>query len=112
MTANVEIITGRRDNVLRAPTIALRFRPRAADRPDDDEKPDPRKPTAYLVSSDPFRPKPTAVKTGLLGDDYVEVVSGLKMGDKLVVRSRSTVKNKTSDAEADEEEGGGGHPTS
>ena len=112
MTANVEIITGRRENVLRAPTIALRFRPRAADRPDDDEKPDPRKPTAYLVSSDPFRPKPTAVKTGLLGDDFVEVLGGLKIGDRLVVRSRSTVKNKASDEEADEEEGGGGHPTS
>lgn len=109
MTANVEIITGRRDNVLRAPATALRFRPRAADRSDEDEKPDPTKPSVYLAGSDPFKPQRRVVKVGLQGEDFVEIVDGLKAGDKLVVRSRSTVKKNT-DSEADEEEDGGEHP--
>ena len=108
MTANVEIITGRKANVLRAPATALRFRPRIADRPDDDEKPDPRKPTVYLVTSEPFRPKAKLVKLGLQGEDYVEVVEGLKAGDKIVVRSRSTVKKDASEEETEEDSGG--HP--
>jgi len=93
MTANVEIITGEKPNVLRVPTTALRFRPRSADRPD--EKPLPANvPVVYLATADPFKPARRTVKTGLQGEDYVEITDGLAPGDKVLVRSRSTVKKK------------------
>ncbi len=111
MTANVEIITGRAADVLRAPTMALRFRPRSADLPKGKDKPDPAKPTVFVVSSDPYKPAARVVKTGLAGEDYVEVIDGLRPGDKLIVRSRSTVKKKANeDAEGDGD--GGDNATS
>jgi HlyD family secretion protein len=111
MTANVEIITGQRENVLRAPTTAMRFRPRAADRSDDDRKPDPKQPVVYIASSDPFRPTPRKVTVGQQGEDYVEIIKGLNAGEKIVVRSRSTIIPDGIEPENDEGDGGG-HPSS
>ena len=109
MTANVEVITGQKQKVTRVPTAALRFRPREADR-DDAEKKDSAKaakaskadePTVYLVSSDPLKPKRRIVKIGLQGEDYTEVVSGLRAADKVVVRSKSLNKKKIDEDSAD-----------
>jgi HlyD family secretion protein len=106
MTANVEIITGRAGDVLRVPTMALRFRPRAVDMPKGKDKPDPDKPTVFLVSDDPYKPTARQVKTGLAGEDYIEIKQGLRPGDKLIIRSRSTVKKKASeDAEESGDDG-------
>jgi HlyD family secretion protein len=113
MTANVEIVTGQKLDVMRAPTAALRFRPRANDLPDDEKdggKP-PAGPVVYVTTADAYRPARRAVKIGLGGEDHVEILSGLKVGDKLVVRARSTVKKDELEPE-EEEEGGGGHPSS
>lgn len=106
MTANVEIITGAKANVLRVPTNALRFRPRAADR--EEEKPgkkdDPPRPTLYLASTDPYRPAKRTVQVGLQGDEFTEVTSGLKAGDKIVVRVKS-LKPKASTDESEDDAG-------
>ena len=110
MTANVEIITGEKANVLRAPTTAMRFRPRSEDRPKDDKKPDPKQPVVYVVSSDPFRPVARKVTIGQQGEDYVEIIKGLNIGDKIVVRSRSTIVKDGIEPETEEGDGGG-HPS-
>jgi len=70
MTANVEVITGSRPNVVRVPTSALRFRPRAADRRAEKDLP-ASTPVIYVATADPFRPERRIVKLGLQGEDYV-----------------------------------------
>ena len=105
MTANVEIVTGAKTDVLRVPTNALRFRPRAADR--ETEKPAPDKqvpqPTLYLASSDAFRPSKRKVKLGLQGDEFTEITSGLKSGDKILVRIKSLKPKAPSDDSAEDD---------
>lgn len=103
MTANVEIVTGSRPHVLRVPTTALRFRPRVADRPEG-TKPDPR-PTVWVASADPYRPTPRRLTLGLAGEDFAEVRSGLRAGEKVLVRSRSTAKKPETDSDEDEDDG-------
>lgn len=102
MTANVEIVTGIRANVMRVPTSALRFRPRPADREEQPSKRDQGKPAVYLASTDPYRPKRRPVSIGLQGDEFTEVTSGLNAGEKIVIRSKSLKPKTVSDDSADE----------
>ena len=110
MTANVEIITGAKANVVRVPTSALRFRPKAADR-EAQEEPQPGDPDrkqaprhfVYLAGTDPYRPVRKQVKIGLEGDDYTEILSGTKPGDKVLVRTKS-LKPRTPSEDADEDD--------
>lgn len=112
MTANVEIITDVRKNVTRVPTNALRFRPRLANRPQlvaekpgsDPEKKGNTRPKVYLVSDDPYRPVRKTIRTGLQGEEYTEIVSGLKTGDKILVRTKSLKPKKETDESADEDD--------
>ncbi len=109
MTANVEIITGVRQNVVRAPTTALRFRPKSGDRPKDKA---PATGTSYIfiATADPYKPTRRVLKLGLQGEDFVEVTGGLKPGEKVLLRSRSTEKKPSTDDDAEEENASGGHP--
>ena len=109
MTANVDVITGRRPNVVRVPTSALRFRPRPADRPGEKDLP-ANTPVIYVATADPFRPQRRAVKIGLEGEDFVEIIRGVSPGEKLVVRSKSTIKKKAADDDGDDgsDDGNGG----
>ena len=109
MTANVEIMTGAKTNVLRVPTNALRFRPKLADRvaPKKDKPAAPGKketpaPMLYLAGSDPYRPTQKQVQLGLQGDDYTEVTSGIKAGDKILVRTKSLKPKTQTEDNADE----------
>ncbi len=109
MTANVEIVTGAKRNVLRVPTNALRFRPKPADRespapqPAESSPGDPPRNMVYIVSTDPYRPTRRPVKIGLEGDEFTEIVSGIKAGDKVLVRTRSLKPRPDSeDAEDDD----------
>lgn len=109
MTANVEIVTGAKRNVLRVPTNALRFRPKAADRgdagalPADPARKDAPRHIVYLVGADPYRPARRPVKIGLEGDEFTEVVSGIKAGDKVLVRTKSLKpRPESEDAEDDD----------
>ncbi len=101
MTANVEIITGIVRNVVRAPTTALRFRPKTSDRPKG-KVPPPGTPYVFVATTDPYRPERRLMKLGLQGEDFVEVRSGLNPGDKILVRSKSTVKKAVNEDAADE----------
>jgi len=112
MTANVEIITNVKTNVTRVPTSAMRFRPRLADRP----KPAAKKPASarterslprsvvYLAGGDPYRPSKKIIRIGLQGEEYTEVVSGIKAGDKVLVRTKSLKPKEEADDSADEDD--------
>jgi HlyD family secretion protein len=104
MTANVEIMTGIKNNVVRVPTAALRFRPRLADRAAPakskavNAKPQQ---TVYVTSADPYKPVARPVTIGLQGEDFTEIVKGVADKSKVLIRSRSLVKK--TDATDDDE---------
>lgn len=110
MTANVEIITGAKARVLRVPTNALRFRPKAADRGEaDSEEPAgpgrkgvPRQ-TLFLAGTDAYRPIRKRVQIGLQGEEFTEIVSGIKAGDKVLVRTKS-LKPRTEAEDTDDDD--------
>ena len=114
MTANVSIETGRKDDVLKIPAAALRFRPKAAD---DAKKAKPQgvgmgmgqkpgngkvRPGAgasqqkvYLLKEG--KPAPVQISTGLSDTSSVELTEGgLKEGDELVVEQVDKSKKKAS----------------
>jgi HlyD family secretion protein len=105
MTANVEIITGVKANVLRVPTNSLRFRPRAADRPEEKpgKKDDMPKPAVYISTAEAYRPGKRTVQLGLQGDEFTEVTSGLKAGEKILVRTKSLKPKATTDEGAEDD---------
>lgn len=105
MTANVEIVTGRVADALRVPTTALRFRPKVADRPKD---PGAAKAgaTVYVTGTDPYRPVRRPVELGLQGEEFVQVTRGLKAGDRVLVRAKSTKPSREVDDEDDQGNGG------
>jgi HlyD family secretion protein len=105
MTANVEIVTGKVDNVVRVPTIALRFEPRSADRGKEpmDEGKREKAQFVYVATADPFKPARRRVSIGLEGESFAEVTGGLKAGEKLLVRSRSTKPKIVAGSDEDEE---------
>ncbi|HEX8626325.1 MAG TPA: efflux RND transporter periplasmic adaptor subunit [Allosphingosinicella sp.] len=117
MTANVDIVTGRKANALRVPVAATRFRPRAADRPVEDKKtakaaapakaPVNKPVFVWVVGADPYKPVRRAVRLGLQGEEYVEIVGGLKPGEKVLMRSKSLVEEEEGGSD-EEDEGGGG----
>ncbi len=113
MTANVDIVTGKSANVTRIPSIALRFQPRASDRDKNDAPPSDKDRDAhfvYVASADPFRPARRRISIGLEGEAFVEVTSGLKPGEKLVVRSHS-LKPKADTGSSDGEDDGDSNNT-
>ncbi|MEE4154315.1 MAG: efflux RND transporter periplasmic adaptor subunit [Erythrobacter sp.] len=97
MTANVDIITGRKAKALRIPVAALRFLPREGDRaveagteqPATEEGEEVTKEVAvWLPGEEPYAPVKRVIATGLVGEDYVEVTRGLEPGVPVMVRTR------------------------
>jgi HlyD family secretion protein len=90
MTANVDVVTGRREAVLRVPTAALRFRPPANE---GDAVAAPSGAAVWRLTDD--RPEPVTVTPGLADDSYTEVQSdALHEGDPVIV----SVERAKSDA--------------
>ncbi len=86
MTANVSIVTARRDNVLRVPVQALHFTPehRAHARRSSatSSEPHSRKKKVWVLKDDKLAPVP--ITTGLDDGTYVEVLTGnLHPGDEV-----------------------------
>lgn len=91
MTANVDIITGRKTDVLRVPIAATRFLPREADRAhleDEDVEDVAGQVTVWVPGEEAFKPNRSLVTLGLVGEDYAEVTGGLEEGQTILVRSR------------------------
>ena len=109
MTANVSIVVERRDDVLRVPNAALRFKPTlarpervaappvpAAERLQPEKTPpsvganrpgrEPRtKPTVW-VPHEASEPTPVEIKTGVTDGNFIELVEGpLKEGEEVIV---------------------------
>ncbi|WP_306533647.1 efflux RND transporter periplasmic adaptor subunit [Geobacter sp.] len=112
MTANVAIEVGRKDNVLKVPKAALRYKPRS-DKEESDEPRATGRPAGMkgkqeggqqvFVLSAEKKPVPVKIATGLGNDSHVEVASGgLKEGDKVIVQE-SNPKEK-------QKKSGGGPP--
>jgi HlyD family secretion protein len=99
MTANVEIVTGRVANALRVPTTALRFRPKPGDRPQGSAPGNGR--TVFVPTADPYKPARRDVRVGLQGEDFVEVTRGLRAGERVVVRAKSSAPSREVDDAGD-----------
>jgi len=102
MTANVSIVAAHRDDTLKIPNSALRFRlpdqtPSAA--PKRDSSPSGRGPgnkpggnrserrverTVYVLASGSSKPTAATIKTGISDGVTTEVLEGLKEGDRVV----------------------------
>jgi HlyD family secretion protein len=104
MTANVSIVAAHRDETLKIPNSALRFRmpdqtPTAA--PKRDPSSGPRQPgsgnkpggnrperrverTVYVLASGSSKPTPATIKTGISDGVTTELLEGLKEGDRVV----------------------------
>ena len=114
MTANVNIVTARRDNVLKVPSAALRFKPKdtgmlktaGKGRPAGEARKEgaptagkrEQKPASgqqiYLLGQE-RKPVPVRIITGISGDGQVEVVEGnLKEGDEVILDEISPQKKK------------------
>jgi HlyD family secretion protein len=92
MTANVKILVDRRQNVLKIPNSALRFRPAGADSGAvrvayAGDKKTSTDPIVYVLGEG-GKPKPVPVKLGLTDGTYTEVTAGdLKEGDLVITAS-------------------------
>jgi len=93
MTAHVHITVNRRDDVVRIPNAALRFKPAQAD--EKEKAPGKNGPTVYRQSGD--QPVALKVRTGISDNFYTEMLSGdLKPGDALVTRALTRDQEKNS----------------
>ncbi len=107
MTANVSIETGRRDEVLKIPSAALRFRPKTADETKNRKaqgagasqksgaKGKPGEQQVYLLKEG--APLAVPVKTGLTDTSSAELVEGgIKEGDEVIIEQVDGSKKKKS----------------
>lgn len=105
MTANVDIITGRRDDVVRIPVAATRFMPRTQDRGAAGEGAETEATSKQVYvwqpGEEPYLPTRIPIETGLEGEEFVEVTSGIEPGDLVLVRSR-TLTGRAAAENADE----------
>jgi HlyD family secretion protein len=97
MTANIKVKIQTRENVLRVPAAALRFRPQPKpDAAKDGDKSDGGRkaggPAVYrLVKGEPVR---VSVKPGITDQKYTEILEGdIKPGDQLIVADVSASRN-------------------
>jgi HlyD family secretion protein len=106
MTANVSIETARRDNVLKIPAAALRFKPKnpteAKGKPAGMPQAGGKRPAkkggeqVYILTPEKT-PIPVVVKTGISNDGFVELVEGnLKENDEVIVEQSTPSQKKSS----------------
>jgi HlyD family secretion protein len=88
MTATVRIVTDRATDALRVPVAALRFRP-ASKLPSP-----PAKQAVYVLEGGEIRP--VAVQLGISDGKYIQVLSGLTEGQRVVVGANARTPATTS----------------
>jgi len=112
MTANVEILVDKRENVVRAPTRALFFKPNASLLPANISIPpaDQGTNTANLwLGGRRGFPKPIQVKTGLANNQFTEIISDqISSGTQLVVAQKTDDGSKGQNGASPQGGGGGG----
>lgn len=91
MTATVSVETERRDDVLRVPAAAARFRPEARPASGPRGGPGARDGSRQIwVPGAAGRPEPRDVKLGLSDGRFIEVASGLAEGDSVITGLRGS----------------------
>ena len=110
MTANVSIVSAHRDDALRIPNSALRFRmpdqaPSAAPKRDPSSAGRPRgggnrperrtERTVYVLAQGTSKPQAATIKTGISDGITTEVLEGLKEGDRVVTGMTESDANAT-----------------
>lgn len=93
MTARVSVTANQRENVLRAPNAALRFKPKQPiDEPKAQGRREPGVKVYKLVNQ---QLQPVIIKTGISDNTYTEIIDGdIKEGDKLVTRENAVKDDK------------------
>jgi len=98
MTANVSIITARRQGILMAPNSALRFKP--AEKPANGKEAKTERGGAAVWIIENNKPKRVAVKTGISNGQFTEIISGgIKEGQELIAESLAK-QNKPAEVRA------------
>ena len=88
MTANISIETESKQNILRVPNAALRFKPASTDLKSTKG---PKGPGAWILEND--KPKQVKVTTGISDGNYTELTAGeLAEGQQVITDSLSTSK--------------------
>jgi HlyD family secretion protein len=95
MTANVAIVVEEKENVLRVPNGALRFKPPSRGEKSRPESKKPRTgPVVWLLGPE-NKLKPAPVQTGINDGKYTEILKGaVKEGDPVVVEALSSEARK------------------
>ncbi|BAN36215.1 RND family efflux transporter MFP subunit [Sulfuricella denitrificans skB26] len=100
MTAHVQIIVSRHENVLRVSNAALRFKPLKEEGDEVAGKNNKKikgRGGATVYRLDQGAPKPVKIKAGISDGSYTEVLGDeLKLGESLVVREMGAKKDKGS----------------
>ena len=106
MTANVSIETARKDNVLKIPAAALRFKPKApadakgkpgSSAPAGEKRPARKGGEQVYVLTPEKSTRPVPVKTGISNDGFVELLQGeLRENDEVIVEQSSLTQKKSS----------------
>lgn len=95
MTAHVQILIARRDDVLRVPNAALRFKPEEATRVKAAKEAKGETNGRVVYRLDGERVVPIAIRTGINDSTYTEVVAGeLKAGDRLAIGKAASTEKK------------------
>jgi HlyD family secretion protein len=97
MTARVSVTANQRDNVLRVPNAALRFKPKDSNSNPDAKPQGRREPGVKVYKLVNQQLQPVIIKIGISDNTYTEIVDGdLKEGDKLVTRENAVKDDKAS----------------
>ncbi len=93
MTANVSIITSKKEDILCAKNAALKFTPNTDGKGEKFDRQG-----IWLLADD--KPKRVEIETGVNDDSYTEIIStglkGLKDGDRVIISIEDKNKKKTS----------------
>ena len=95
MTGHVQISTGKRDNVLRVPNAALRFKPKKDNGEETPVKKGEKRSGATVYRLEHGEPQAVKVKTGLSDGTFTEILDGeVREGDQLVTRELGQKKKE------------------
>ncbi|MDP2682944.1 MAG: efflux RND transporter periplasmic adaptor subunit [Deltaproteobacteria bacterium] len=90
MTANVSIVTARKDNVIKIPNAALRFKPQEQEYANHKSAKQERGSKVWLQGGQQI--KPVSIKTGISDGNFTEIMEGeIKEGDEVI--TDTAVKN-------------------
>lgn len=96
MTANIHFVVDQKENVLRVPNAALRFKPKDPDLTDN-SKTGRQSDQSMLYTLVQGKPAPVPIKTGISDGSYTEIISGeVKAGDAIIIREVTDKKESES----------------